>query len=252
MAVIQAPSAVYAYFLKCRTEDAIQIGQLLLREQCPKYHRIEGAPFSLLGLMTGIHLRAGWPDRDLAIERFAMALRSMLGDYVNEHHRWEYNSIKHGLRTSHGRFALAAGIQEAPNIPAPPEAMQVIGASRDASFFSVVRPLANATNQQSKINFKTERVSLSWSLEKVLMELQILSFLIHNTASAIQVAPGVESGTVTFNKGAEDEQFWELYSQIDACGVRNASFGYVIDAREIDLATEKSVISSYKRRAPNA
>lgn len=182
-AYIQAPAAVHAYFLKCKTEDAVQMAGFLSREECPKYHRLEGAPFSLVSLLNGIHRCAGWQQHDTIIHRFASALRYMLSDYVDEKHRSEYNSIKHGLRASHGRFALAVGIQEAPGIPAPPEVMQMVGFSRDASFFEIVKPLGNATKLQSKINFMTEQVSVSWSLEKVLMELQILSLLLHNVVS---------------------------------------------------------------------
>lgn len=248
-AYIQAPSAVHAYFLKSKTEDAVQMAGFLAREECPKYHRLEGAPFSLVSLLNGIHRCAGWQQHDTIVERFARALRYMLSDYVDEKHRAEYNSIKHGLRASHGRFALAVGIQEAPGIPAPPEAMQMVGFSRDASFFEIVKPLGNATKQQSKINFMTEQVSVAWSLEKVLMELQLLSLLLHNIVSALRITAGAPTGSVTFNKVAEDEEFWEMYFQIGSSGVPTASFAPVIDARHISLATDKQVFGSYKRRS---
>ncbi len=246
-AYIQAPSAVHAYFLKSKTEDAVQMAQFLLREQCPKYHRLEGAPFSLINLLSGIHHCAGWQQHDIIVERFANALRKMLSDYVDESHRREYNSIKHGLRASHGRFGLAVGLEEVPGIPAPPEAMQMIGSSRDASFFQVARPLSNATKQQSKINFMTEHVSVSWSFEKVLIELQVLSLMLHNTVSALRIFGGAQAGSVTFNKVADDEEFWEMYSQIKSSIVPTATFAPVIDARQIAPATDKQVFSSYRR-----
>jgi hypothetical protein len=246
-AYIQAPSAVHAYFLKSKTEDAVQMAGLLSREECPKYHHLEGAPFSLVSLLNGIHRCARWQQHDIIVERFARTLRNMLSDYVDEKHRAEYNSIKHGLRASHGRFALAVGIQDAPGIPAPPEAMQMVGFSRDASFFEIVKPLSNTTKQQSKINFMTEQVSVSWSLEKVLMELQLLSLLLHNTVSALRIVGGAPTGSVTFNKVADDEEFWEVYFQIGSGGVPTASFAPVIDARHISLATDKRVFDSYKR-----
>lgn len=248
-AYIQAPSAVHAYFLKSKTDDAVQMAQLLLQERCPRYHRLEGAPFSLISLLNGIHRCASWEQHDTIVERFANALRNMLRDYVDEKHRWEYNSIKHGLRASHGRFGLAVGVQEAPGIPAPPEAMQIIGSSRDASFFEVAKPLSNATKQQSKINFMTERVSVSWSLEKVLMDLQLLSLLLHNIVSALRIVGGAQAGSVTFHKIADDEAFWETYSQIELSGVPTTSFASVIDARVTKPATDKQVFSSYKRRS---
>jgi len=250
-AYVQAPGAAHAYFLKCKTEDAIELGGHLLREECPKYHRLSGAPFSLTSLLNGIHLCTGWPDRDAMIEHFKTALRNMLRDYVDENHRGEYNSIKHGLRAMHGHFGLAVGIEEIPGVAAPPDAMQMIGSSQDSSFFDVAKPLENATKQQSKINFLTGRTAVTWSLERVIMELQILSLLLHNTVSALRIVGGENAGTVKFNKIASSESsaFWEFYSTLRNSPVPSASFAPVIDARQIPLATEKMVFDSYKRRA---
>lgn len=80
-----------------------------------------------MNLLNGIHLYAGWDARDAIVERFARAFGSMLHAYASEQHRWEYNSIKHGLRASHGRFGLAVGVEELPGVPAPIEAMQMVG-----------------------------------------------------------------------------------------------------------------------------
>lgn len=249
-ALIQAPSAAHAYFLKCKTEDAAAIAGYLLREERPKYNRLNDAPFTLVNLFNGIHLCAGWEDRDAVVERLARAFRGMLHEYAREQHRWEYNSIKHGLRASHGRFGLAVVLQETPGVPAPPEAMQMVGFSRDASFFDVARPLKNATRHASKLHFLTEKVSVSWSLEKVLCELQLLSILLHNTVSALRVATGAKPGTVTFNRIVEADPFWETYFSLHAGNVPNAAMTDEIDARQVRLASDKDIFDSYRR--PNA
>lgn len=250
-AYMQAAGGVHGYFLKSRTEDAINIALTLRREQRPKYHRLTGEQFSLINLLNGIHLCASWPDRDDRVRRFATALGNILRDFTDEKHRWEYNSIKHGLRAFHGRFAIAFGIQEAPGIPAPPEAMELVGSSRDASFFNVALPLRNATRQASKINFKIENVSVAWSLEKVLAELQLLSILIHNCVSALRIAAGAEAGSLVFHDVANDEAeaFWATYFGLHAGNVPTASFGVDIDAREVTMATERAVYASYKTSA---
>lgn len=67
--------------------------------------------------------------------------------------------------------------------------------------------------------------------------------------SALRIVGGAPTGSVTFNKVAEDEKFWELYFQIGSSGVPTASFAPVIDARHISLATDKQVFGSYKRRS---
>ena len=247
-AYIQAPRAVHAYFLKCKTEQAIEIGELLLHEKKPRYHRLNDAPFTLTALLNGIHRLAGWQEHDAIIEHFEHALRSMLADFTTTQHRWEYNSIKHGLRASHGRFGLSAGVEHTYGVAPPDEEMQMVGFSRDASFFDVAKPLDHATNRQSRINFQTEKVSVSWSLEKVISELQIISFLLHNTVSALRIVGGAKPAAVTFNKVADSEAFWTQYLSLRSGNVSTASMRTVIDARLLNLGTDKEVLASYRQR----
>jgi hypothetical protein len=247
-AYMQAPQAVMGYFLKCKTEDTVEIGQLLLTDEQPKYSHLAGAPFTLLNLLNGIHDCARWPGSDTAqvVDRFARALRNMLGAFTRQEHRWEYNSVKHGLRASHGRFSLAVGLQETAGVPAPAAAMHTIGSSRNASFFEVAKPLLNATKEQSKLHFTTGRVTVPWSLEKVLMELQLISLLIGNTVSALQIANGAAPNTIKFNKVAEDDEFWEEYFRQESGNVTTASFRLNVDANDLNLPGEETIRATYK------
>ena len=247
-AYMQAAGAVHGYFLKCRTQDAISIAQYLVRGERPKYHRLVGDEFSTTNLLSGIHRCAGWKAHDARVSMLCRALRSVLRDFVRDEHRHEYNSIKHGLRAHHGRFALAIGIQEAPGIQAPPEAMEFVGGSRDASFFDVAKPLRNATKQASKTNFMIERVSVAWSLEKTLAELQLISILLNNSVSALRIANGAPPGTVQVHYVHDDEAegFWGTYCELHPGNVPTASIGADINARQVKLATEKDVFASYK------
>jgi hypothetical protein len=246
-AYVQAPSAVHAYFLKCKTEDAVQIGNMLLCERLPKYHRVQSdARFSLISLLNGIHQCVEWQDRDASITCLARALRHMLCDYVDEKHRWEYNSIKHGLRASHGRFSLAAGIEEKFGVPPTSEAMQLVGYSRDSSFFNVAKPLESANKKSSKIHFAVERVGVTWSLERVLMELQLLSLLLHNCVSALRIVIGTAPGMVKFETLVDDAEFWDFYFSMERSSVPSASFGPVVDTKHLRLPTEQQIFDSYK------
>jgi len=133
-AYIQAPGAVHGYFVKSKTEDAVAIAGYLLREERPRYHRLNDVPFTLSALLLGVYQRAGCDAGDANLARFEEALRSMLSDYVRESHRAEYNSIKHGLRASHGNFSITIASDRSPKISSQAEEMQVIGSSRDASW----------------------------------------------------------------------------------------------------------------------
>jgi len=249
-AYIQAPDAVHAYVLKCRTEDATNIARSLLRQKQPTYNRINDVPFTILNLLRGIHLCAGWADFEDTIGKFERVLRRILLKLADEKHRWEYNSIKHGLRATHGRFALAFGIEETPGVPAPPEKMEMIGYSRDASFFDVAKPLRNATKAASKVNFRIEKVAVTWSLEKVFCELQILSLLLNNTVSALRIAAGAQKGSVAFKRPADAEMWWDYYFSLHVGSVPTASMSIVLDARDLKLPGAKDVLASYRRNSP--
>lgn len=245
-AYIQVPSAVHAYFIKCRTEDILKIAQSLLKGRRLLPNRINDAQFSVVNLLRGIHLRAGWTDRDDTVQRFGEALNGMLATFVRDEHRFEYNSIKHGLRASHGSFALTVGIEERPGVEAAPDAMQLVGYSRDASFFDVPRPLRNANKEASRINFILEKVSVTWSLERVLCDLQILSVLIGNTISALQIAAGAAPGTVRFRRPENFAEWWQHYQEYYAGAVPTSSFCIDIDAAGMELPTSDDVLASYR------
>jgi hypothetical protein len=251
-AYMQAPRAAHAYVLKCKTENVVEIGEILLQERLPKYHRLTNAEFTLANLMRGIHRCSGWADLDDMTERFTDALRRMLADFTTDKHRWEYNAIKHGLRASHGGFSLAAGIEETRGTPAPLEAMEMVGQSQDSSFFHVAKPLQNATKSEAKRHFSTERVAVTWTLERVLIELQLLSIMIHNVASALRVAMGAEPGMVQFKRIANDHEIWNTYNSLNECTVPNISFSAVIQGNRGKMHSDKEIFASYKAGSPSA
>lgn len=245
-AYLQAPGAVHAYFLKCRTEDIREIARMLLEDRLPIWNRSISGSFSIENLLQGIHHSAGWTMKEDTIQKFALSLNEMLHSFTREEHRWEYNSIKHGLRVGHGSFALAAGIEDTPGVEASTEAMQLIGYSREASFFDIAKPLKNATKAENRVNFRLDSVSVTWSLEKVLYDLQALSFLISNTVSALKIIGGVPPGTVKFLRPSDMTQWWQQYEALHIGTVPTASFGIDIDASLIDLPTSDDVINSYR------
>jgi hypothetical protein len=247
-AYVQAPGAVHAYFLKCRTEDALELARALLQGKRPAQNRITDAPFTLVNLLKGIHLSAVWRDVDDTLEKFARALGDILRSFAREEHRWEYNSIKHGLRAHHGKFGLAIGIQDAPGVPASADAMEMVGYSRDASFFNIAKPLRNATNQASRVNFALDKVSVAWSLEKVLCDLQLLSLLIGNTVSALRIVAGASPGTVVFKRPADADDWWDRYMNMHAGPVPTARFGPDLDVKGYKLPTGDDVMDSYRKR----
>lgn len=248
-AYIQAPEAVYAYFLKCKTEEVVEIAQALSREEILKYTRLVDNKFTLYSLLNGIHKNTGWPDLDIFVTRFEQVLRNMLTDFTSPEHHLEYNCIKHGLRASHGQFGLSAGIEHVYGVAPPPEEMQMVGYSKDSSIFDIHIPLEHATKQQSKINFTTKKISVTWSLERTLMELQLISIILNNTVSSLRIFCGISAHDAPFNRIVDGEEFWNDYLSIPAAGINKASFSIITDARQLKLSTEREVFESYRRRS---
>lgn len=62
----------------------------------------------------------------------------------------------------------------------------------------------------------------------------------------MRVAGGAAPGTLTFNKVADDEEFWSVYFGLHAANVPTATMTIDIDARRMDLPTEKQILDSYK------
>lgn len=246
-AYIQAPNAVHAYFLKCTNENCVSLAALLLGDKFPKYHRLQGSEFSLKSLLSGVHRYAGLAHHDVVIDRFQAALSSMLCDYVDERNRSEYNSIKHGLRASHGSFGLAFGLQNEPGVMAAADAMDMIASSQDATFFSKAKRLGNVTNQQARVNFGIEDIGVTWSLEKVLMDLQLLSILLNNAATSLRIVAGENASDVTFNSIAQSDQaeFWQRYSTVPSCDVPSIAFCIEQGEQQPKMMTDKDVFLSY-------
>jgi hypothetical protein len=242
-AFVQAPHAAHAYVLKCQTGDAVEFARMLLAGSRPKYHRLNDVPFCLRNLISGIHRSATIPDREEFFDNLDRAITDMLRDFISDDHRAEYNSIKHGLRAHHGRFGLAFGLEVTPGVEAPPENMQMIANSRDASHFNTAKGIGKDT----KVHFKIERGSVSWSFEKCICDLQLLSIFMANIASALRKANGSKPGTLKFQNIAREssQAWWKQYFERDHCGVSN--FRFSIDPTiPQKWPTKADIYKSYK------
>ena len=245
-AYVQAPHATPAFFLKCRNDDTVQIARYLISNSCPKCHYLRDSEFSLRRIVSGIHRCAGWADHDDVVDRFTRVASTLLQDHARSDHRAEYDSIKHGLRASHGKFGVAIGVQDGPGIPAPPERMEMIASTPDGSHFVSAVALPNISKQPAKIHFKIDHQSVGWQLDRVLCELQLLSVLIGNVVSAIQIQNGTKAGEVKFQRPADVDDWWDLYLSMDHMPLHNFKFGIDLEVAEESLPTDEDVFEFYR------
>ncbi len=180
------------------------------------------------------------------MRNYARALKNLLHQYDQDDHRAEYNSIKHGLRANHGRFALAVGLQDAPGIPAPEDRMEMIFDSPDGSHFILIQEFPNLTKKQTRQNFAIEHGAVAWSLEKTVMEIQLTSMLIGSIVAALKISNGVKVNTVIFSKPIDDSEFWATYFDMNDAGIQNFKFGGIVDMPNKIGDAEKLANNFYK------
>lgn len=248
-ALVQAPHAVHGFFLKCQNKDCRKIANYLHSSSIPADNCLERTDIDFETLVRGIHARTAWADDAVMIGNLTRALRAMLTEYDRDELRFEYNSIKHGLRASHGRFAIAVGSQEAPGIPAPEENMSMLSDSQDGSHFLIARSLPHATKVTAKGQFSLDKRSVGWSLEKTLFDIQLFSSLIGNVVGALKIASGAKPSSVHFFLPQVDADWWEAYFAEPWSDLRNFSFDGIMEAPENLEDAEKQAASFYDAKA---
>jgi hypothetical protein len=248
-ALVQAPHAVHGFFLKCENKDCRKIAQYLLSSSIPEDNCLIRLGVDFEALVRGIHARPAWANDAEMISNLTRALRAVLAEYDRDDLRFEYNSIKHGLRASHGRFAIAVGLQEAPGIPAPEENMSMLSDSQDGSHFLMAKSLPHATKKAAREQFSLQRSSVGWSLEKTLFDIQLFSSLIGNVVGALKIASGAKPSSVHFYLPQVDADWWEAYFAEQGPDVQNFSFGGIIEAPKKLEDAERRATKFYRAKA---
>ena len=245
-AYVQAPHAVHGFFLKCENKDCRKIASYLLSGQIPESNFLVRSEFDFLAFVRGIHARSPWINDEPTMRNFACALSEMLSEYDRDDLRAEYNSIKHGLRARHGRFAIALGLQESIGIPAPKENMTMLSDSRDGSHFLALQAFQNLSKKDTREQFSVRQRSLGWSLVRTLLDIQLFTCLIGNIVGALKIAAGATPETVQFFRPDVGEDWWQEYFNERVPSVQNSSFGLVVDIPKVPEDAEKQVTKFYR------
>ena len=248
-AYVQAPHAVHGFFLKCENKDCRQIAKYLLVGRIPESNCLPLPNFNFDAFVRGIHAKTIWVNDEATMRNFSRALRDMLHEYDRDDFRAEYNSIKHGLRAHHGRFAMAFGLQEAPGKPAPEENMTMISDSPDGSHFLTTKTFPNLTKKLAREQFSLQRSSVGWSLEKTLFDIQLFSSLIGNIVAALKIAMGAMPGSLQFFRPDVDAEWWRAYFDEQGPDVQSCSFSIDIELTQNFDDAEKQAARFYREKA---
>ncbi len=247
-AALQAPECVLGWMGKYRTDTlrrmvaAISARSVDFIVKCPIH------PVSWESISDEI-IRVSYPDHtriQSTKDLFANLWKRFASDFVNDKNISEYNSIKHGARTSAGGFSLAVGIEKEYGVPAPLENMHLLGMSEFGSSFPILAPIGVAKKNP---NFRIVTSSVNWSPEATIYALKLISYSVNNIKSYLLLTNGIP--TAEFLRPKDDESFdkpWDF-----SPGVLNMTMNSNIEEEMIRGFTNEEILANLKNRfsSPN-
>jgi len=187
-ATMQAPACVLGWMQQYRNQDLREMVAAIGSSAADPYVLTGFRPSSWNTLSTGIFARVDLEDeanRAYLSSGFGRLWAAFARDFLDEKATQEYNALKHGSRPKMGGFSLAIGLQEAPEVPAKPEAMHSLGGSKYGSTFFVPEGLA-----LRGLHSQPRRVSLNWMPENLVHGLEMLSLSLTNVSAYLRSLNG--------------------------------------------------------------
>jgi hypothetical protein len=237
-ATVQAPDCVVGWLQRYSYSDVESIIEKI-RSGAPILSKLRGREISWETIAAAVHS----PMQQIETEKRAQIARSfgrcwagMSFDLLDPIAHKEFNSIKHGCRVSPGGFTLAFGLEDVPGVAAPPERMEVLGASRFGSSFFVPENLHN------RRHFRVRSHSRNWCPENLAWGLKLIALSLNNIVAYLRIVNG--------EKGAEfrwpqDEQVFEAYRALSP-GVTSTSMDSVVTAAHAIDYSPDEILAIYR------
>ncbi len=205
-AYVQAPDCAYAWVEKCRNKE--------LREFVADVSSHRNSLFTKLNIdnMTWREISrsvfSGYlpntEKNERTVNLFAELWCKLAGEFLNDAHIDEYNSIKHGFRVRSGGFSLAIGLEHEYGVSPPEDEMKCLGYSEHGTTIIKLEKIGSNKGERS---YRSKRHSLNWRIEKTALLLQLASMSINNITSALKISNGIEASICKFTRPLEDDDF---------------------------------------------
>lgn len=155
----------------------------------------------------------------------------------------EYNALKHGFRVRHGGFTLRAGVESVYGV-APPEAeMRTLGESKFGAKFLKIDSLGISKGNP---NIRSRHISLNWSLERVVLLLQLVHMSINNIVSALKVVNNYAPSDCRFIRPENNSDFDKPWAY--STGVTSINFDYVLEENSIPSISKTELLTMLRAK----
>lgn len=243
-ALLQAPTAVYAWMPKCSNSDLRSIVKRINDKDDTLFirYRFPRPSWKAISDVVFQWYLPGTDKQKRTIDLFAVLWQRLSYEFQDQNHIHEYNSIKHGFRIKSGGFALAFGEEKEYGVAPPASEMKLIGKSDYGTSFFVLKEVGNIKGNRT---LTSTRVSLNWKIEKVALLLQLVSMSINNVTSALKCINGAEAGQCKFTRPVEDSDFSDPWTH--SPGVTSCNFDFGIDESLVPVTHKKELLAAIKK-----
>jgi hypothetical protein len=240
-AALQAPNCVFGWLFKYKPTDLeLAIKSIMGLEKVKT--RFLGR-LSWESLSRTVHLNLVLADKNKEHEiktRFAKCWEYLAKSYLDVELRNEFNSTKHGLRLQPGGIHVAFGLQERPDVPAPPERMQSMGGS---DFGSTVLKIERIG--KPKHDYRILENSKNWDLSCLTGRIRMISMSIGNVISFLLIQNGQDPTQARFVWPEDLENFNKIWEP--GYGLQGGTFGFRITEEDICPTKAEDIEKSYSR-----
>lgn len=244
-AFVQAPDSAYAWIAKCSNSDLKGLVERIGRGDSTLYTKLNQPTITWRSIAESV-FTAYKPgtDRQLkTIEHFSDLWAALSRELTDQNRIDEYNSLKHGFRVRPGGFALAFGLERECGVPPPADEMRLLGTSAFGATFFKIETLWPDQNSRS---VRSRRVSVNWSIERVILLLQLTQMSIVNVVSALRFANGVPANECRYVRPENDDDFDKPWKH--STGVTAMNIDDVVDGTNARVVTRQELIAKLANR----
>lgn len=244
-AFVQAPDCAYAWIAKCSNAE--------LREFTERVRRQDGALITKLAIpsvnwqsIAAVVFDTYQPGTDRqaqTITRFASLWSALTAEFTNEEQIDEYNALKHGFRMRPGGFTLAVGLEHTYGVPPPNSEMKTLGQSAFGATFLQIESFGSGKGNR---HVRSRQTSVNWSLERVVLLLQLVYMSINNVISALKIVNQYPPSSCRFLRPENDADFDLPWAH--STGVTSVNFDHVLDEHRLPPVTKAELLARLRAK----
>lgn len=238
-AYIQAPDCAYAWLAKCSTTNLRAFISRINNSSPDIFTKHNISPVSWKTVTEEIFhtYMPGTEKQGRMIEHYSKLWQRLAHEFQDQKHVDEYNSMKHGFRVQRGGFALAVGLEPSHGVLPLEDKMHLLGKSDFGMSFMKIESLGTDRKNRS---IRARRTSINWSMECVVLSLQLAYMSLNNVISSLRIINGWKASECKFLCPENEDDFETPWKY--TLGVRNINFNCVIDERNTTAVTKQELL----------